>query len=124
MEYRTLDSLLIPRWSRSHSLSGVSPGKRQDFVFPCPSKSPPLFAGNPAAASRFCAEPRPHILGGTSPPLCLRASSAAGGPRLLSSTRRSARFRKNNPLWTLPRAPPAPARLAPATSARVLAHPA
>src|ERR1700730_7849817 len=115
MEYRTLDSLLIPRSSRSHSLSGVSPAKRQDFVFPCPSGFPPLFAAKPAGASRFSAALHPHILGDTSIRLCLRASSAAGAPRLPWSTRPSARSRKNNPQSTLLPAPLGPAHLAPTT---------
>src|SRR5260221_6267863 len=122
MEYRTLDSLLIPRWPRNHSLSGVSPAKRQDFVSRCPSGFQLLFGVNLAAAWRFCAAPRPHILGGTSTPLCLRASSAAGARLLLWSARRSARSRKNNRLSKLRRARPALARRAPATSARALAR--
>src|SRR6266851_4262651 len=117
MEYRTLDSLLIPCWPRKHSLSGESPGKRQDFVFRCRSGFPTRFAVSPAAASAFSGEPRPHIPGGTSIRLCPPASCAAGALRRPWSTRRSARSRKNGPRSTLPRVPPACVRLVPAALA-------
>src|ERR1700693_5530064 len=82
IEYRTLDSLLMRHWLRSHSLSGESPGMRQDFVFPGRSESPLPFPVNPAAASTSRAAPHPHNPGDTSVPSCLRASSAAFAPLL------------------------------------------
>src|SRR5260370_12835482 len=108
MEYRTLDSLLIPCWPGRHSLSGESLEKRQDFVFPCRSGFPLLFAGSPATATRFSGEPRPHIPDGTSIRLCLPASCAGGEPRPPWSARPFARSPKNNRLSTLPPLPPPP----------------
>src|ERR1700737_3600103 len=112
MEYRTLDSLLIPRSSRSHSLSGVSPAMRQDFVSPCRSGFPPLFAANPAGASPSFVALRPHSPGDTSIRSALPASSAAGVRLLPWSVHLSVRSHKNSPQSTLPRAPLGPAHLA------------
>src|ERR1700756_4582971 len=75
MEYRTLDSLLIPYWPGRHSLSGEYPEMRQDFVFPCPSGFPALFRGKLAAGSPFCAGRHPSIRDDTSALSCLQADS-------------------------------------------------
>src|ERR1700674_4352607 len=85
IEYRTLDSLLMRHWSRSHSLSGESPGMRQDFVFPGRSEFPLPFPANPAAALMWRAAPHPHDPGGTSVRSCLPANSAGDALLLLSS---------------------------------------
>src|SRR5260370_12022906 len=120
MEYRTLDSFLIRRYSRSHSLSGVSPAMRQDFAPPYSSGSPPLFAANPGAASRFSAALHPPSRGGTSIRLCLPAGPAAVAPPLPSSARRSARSPKNNLRPTPPPLPSSPPHLPPPPSSPAL----
>src|SRR3984893_4528328 len=121
IEYRTLSSLLTRRWSRSHSLSGESPGMRQDFVFPGPSESPLPFPANPAAASTSRADPHPHSPDGTSVPSSLPANSAASERFLLLSAPQFARSHKNNPRLKSLRPLPSPARPAPAALIPALA---
>src|SRR5579863_2288325 len=110
------DSLFMLRWLLGHSLSGVSPGMRQVFESPCPSKSPVRSVANAAAASPTSPAPHPHIPDDTSAPSFLPANSRAILLFLPGSARRSAQSRRNNPLWRSPHVPPAPSRPAPEVS--------